>query len=120
MAAQGFPRTRRLTNGAEYDAVFKQSRYRVNSAEFLVLACENGKQQSRVGTVVSKKVSGNAVERNRIRRLIKESFRLNFECEGLDVVVVARPPVKNQPNRETLDVLAKLWKQIEKKRQAQS
>ncbi len=47
--------------------------------------------QSRLGITVSKKV-GNAVTRNRVRRLIKENYRL-MEPEvrtGFDVVIVAR------------------------------
>lgn len=119
MATHEFPRTRRLTSAREYDAVFKQADYRASAQAFLVLAKETGSAGStvsRVGTVVSKKVAGNAIERNRIRRLIKESFRTNVDHGGLDVVVVARPPVRHQPNREMLDVLAGLWEQLAKKR----
>lgn len=119
MATHEFPRTRRLTSAGEYDAVFKLADYRASAQAFLVLAKETDNAVSRVGTVVSKKVAGNAIERNRIRRLIKESFRTNVDHGGLDVVVVARPPVRDQTNRETLDVLAELWEQLAKKRQTQ-
>ncbi|MEX0942885.1 MAG: ribonuclease P protein component [Pseudomonadales bacterium] len=123
MATHEFPRTRRLTNAREYDAVFKQADYRASVREFLLLAKKTDGQISRIGSVVSKKVAGNAIQRNRIRRLIKESFRTEFDKRfgymGLDIVIVARPPVRYQPNRETLDVLAGLWEQLAKKRQAQ-
>lgn len=119
MATHEFPRTRRLTSAGEYDAVFKQPDRRASAQAFLVLAKETDRPVSRVGTVVSKKVAGNAIERNRIRRMIKESFRTRVEHGGLDVVVVARPPARHQPNREMLEILATLWEQLAKERQAQ-
>jgi ribonuclease P protein component len=53
---------------------------------------------SRLGLSVSKKV-GNAVTRNRVRRLVKESFRLTPPAPGYDYVVVARPAAGLLPRR---------------------
>lgn len=52
---------------------------------------ENGKNRNRVGISVSKKV-GNSVVRHRIKRLIRESYRLQEESfvQGFDLVVIAR------------------------------
>ena len=52
---------------------------------------ENGKDSNRLGISVSKKV-GNSVVRHRVRRLVKESYRLNEDRfnSGLDLAVVAR------------------------------
>ena len=52
---------------------------------------ENGVSVNRLGISVSKKV-GNSVVRHRVKRLIKESYRLNEEMfnSGLDIVVIAR------------------------------
>lgn len=59
---------------------------------YLVLYCrKNGSQKNRVGLTVSKKL-GHAVQRNRIRRRLREVYRLH-EAEflpGCDLVVVAR------------------------------
>ena len=59
---------------------------------FLVLYCRPNKTGlNRVGITVSKKL-GHAVVRNRVRRRLREVYRLNEElfCPGWDIVVVAR------------------------------
>ena len=69
----------------------------------------------RLGLSVSKKV-GNAVVRNRIRRLIKESCRLCPPTGGFDYVVVARAAVAQVPKQEAFakvsEALAQLFKRL--------
>ena len=93
----------------EFDSVFKRATFRASCAEFLVLAIMNDSTTSRLGMVVSKKTAGNSVNRNRIRRLIRESFRLAFDKDGMDVVVVARPAVSRLDNARILKILSGRW-----------
>lgn len=69
---------------------------------FVVYAAKNELGENRLGLSVSKKV-GNAVVRNRIKRLVKEACRLTFvqasdtNSEGYDLVVIARSPAGTLP-----------------------
>ena len=72
---------------------------------------ENGLDRNRLGISVSKKV-GNSVVRHRLKRLVKESYRLHesvFE-EGLDIVVVVRTTAKDRTYREIESALLHLGK----------
>lgn len=77
-----------------------------------MLVIDNDRKISRIGMVVSRKVAGSAVNRNRIRRLIRETFRLGFDQEGLDIVIVARGATAKLNNAAIRMALCGLWAKI--------
>lgn len=86
-----FEKREHLRRGTEFRRVY--DRRRSSSDEWLIVfACENDLPYLRLGLSVSKKVVGDAVYRNRIRRLYREAFRLmRHELPtGLDLVLVPR------------------------------
>jgi ribonuclease P protein component len=85
-----FRRRQRLRTGREFDATFKRGA-RADGRLFLLVAAPNGRPFDRLGLAVSCRIGG-AVVRNRLRRILRESFRRveRPRGSGVDVVVVAR------------------------------
>jgi len=78
-----------------------------------ILAVSNDVQHPRLGTAVSIKAAGNAVMRNRIKRLIRESFRMHQEDLGsCDLVVLVRPGISSRSNQQILSALDTHWRTI--------
>jgi ribonuclease P protein component len=86
-----FPQSRRMKTPAEFDRCYKRKRS-ASDAVLIVYACENDLAHPRLGCSVSKKV-GNAVVRNRYKRLFREAFRLTQHDlpAGVDLVLIPRP-----------------------------
>ncbi len=79
-----------LKKNSEFGAVYSKGRSKANRY-FIMYTLKNGSDKNRLGISVSKKV-GNSVIRHRIKRLVKESYRLHEKMfnSGLDIVVIAR------------------------------
>lgn len=97
MPSQRFPVSHRLVHSHEFDAVFKGNETRLGCSTLLILAKRNQRGLNRLGMVVSKKSVPRAVDRNRVKRRIREVFRrqLAADINGLDVVVLTRTGARN-------------------------
>ena len=89
-----FPRESRLARRSQFVHV-QEHGFKLCSQPFVALAARNSVGVSRLGITVSKRV-GNAVQRGRIRRLVRELFRKKRHLfpKGLDLLVIAQPAMK--------------------------
>jgi ribonuclease P protein component len=98
-------RRRRLSRSAEFERVYRQGRSKGN--RFLVLYAFPREDRTededgpRLGLSVSRRVGG-AVDRNRVKRVLREAFWAEAERlpQGSDYVVVARPDARELAERE--------------------
>lgn len=97
-----------LKKNAGFSAVYRNGKS--NADRYLVLyARKNGMDINRIGISVSKKV-GNSVIRHRIKRLVKEAYRLNEESysRGWDMVVISRVNARGKDYHEIENALLRL------------
>jgi ribonuclease P protein component len=105
----GGPRSRprpgrgKLSRSGDFDRVFRQGRSHAGRELVLYVFPREGEGDTRLGLSVSRKVGG-AVERNRVKRLLREAFAVESSRlpSGTDAVVVARPDARGLAEREGL------------------
>jgi ribonuclease P protein component len=101
------PARGRLSRSTEFERVYRQGRSTANRYLVLYTLPNVATQRPRLGLSVSRKVGG-AVQRNKIKRLLRDAFARaeNRLPAGHDVVVVARPPLAELADRDGLSGVA--------------
>ena len=94
----------RLSRSADFDRVFRHGRSHASRELVLYVFPREPEGAPRLGLSVSRKVGG-AVDRNKVKRLLREAFALEGTRlpTGTDAVIVARPDAKSLAEREGLD-----------------
>ncbi|BBO84005.1 ribonuclease P protein component [Desulfosarcina ovata subsp. sediminis] len=95
MKEYSFKKHERLKKSKEYNALSKHGK-RYHEADFIIIYKKNNELNNRLGITVSKKV-GNAVKRNRIKRIIREYFRNNkiLLPLKLDINIIAKKTARS-------------------------
>jgi len=112
MSPAGLPREARLRRPGDF-AALRASSGRAGGRCFHLRFRDNELGHARLGLAISKRVSKRAVERNRIKRLVRESFRqVRHRLPPVDLMVMAREQAANVPGPQLLAEIDMLWKKL--------
>ncbi|MFQ6004765.1 MAG: ribonuclease P protein component [Woeseia sp.] len=102
-------RESRLPDTGSFRRVFKKA-MKSRDALFTVVSRANDNKGARLGLAISRKNCRLAARRNRLKRVVRESFRMHrANLHGLDVVVMSQPAASSAPNAKLFDSLALHW-----------
>ena len=112
MSTAGLPRAARIRRAGDF-AVLRTSSGRAGGRCFHMRYRRNELGHARLGLAISKRVSKRAVERNRIKRLIRESFRrMRHQLPAVDLMVMAREQASGASGTQLLVELDQLWQKL--------
>ncbi|MCC5856118.1 MAG: ribonuclease P protein component [Idiomarina sp.] len=116
MKHYAYPRELRLLTPAHFQNVFDHPPVKAVSQHLTVLAKPNAFDHPRLGVTVSKKNAKLAVERNRIKRIIRETYRLQqHKLVGFDIIIIAKPGVTQLDNAALQNLCDYLWRKLNKR-----
>lgn len=108
----GFPKSRRLIKASDYQRVYQQAR-RGQYGPFSWSAHDNELSHPRLGMAIPKRLVKRSVDRSRIKRLLRESFRAQqHDLPAIDVIVSIRQTPKNLYDPETCTRVYEMWRRI--------
>ena len=108
------PKHAKLLNAADFNRVFDKS-VRSSDSYFTVLVRPNDLGTPRLGMAISKRRVKLSVVRNRLKRLVRENFRLSQQNCNADYVVMAGKKGAIGTNQELKESLERHWGLLKKK-----
>lgn len=115
MPTGAFSKQDRLLKPRDFSGVFSQVTVRVPHRHFLILATPNTLGRARIGLIFSKKNLRLAVQRNRVKRLVRETFRQQPDLPAMDIVVLGRQGLADLENPAIHRILNELWQRLRRK-----
>lgn len=105
-------RSSRINRKQDFQSIFNQGE-RLTNAYFIFCYRISGRNKPRLGLVVNKRSARLAVNRNRIKRLNRETFRLRqHQLKAIDLIVIAKQQIDKAENPELLQCLNKLYDKL--------
>ena len=107
-----YPRHLRLVRKNDFERVYREG-LRARGATLLVVGAPNGLPHPRLGLSVGKAIWKGAVQRNRVRRIFREAFRLSYPelPVGVDIVMIPAAPRLDPSLAQVSGELVRLAKQ---------
>ena len=112
MGLYSLPRTARLLKAGDFAALRGKSK-RISVRHFLAEFSPNEQATCRLGQAVSRRVSKRAVDRNRIKRLVRDSYRqVRLQLPAIDILLIARTSAVQTPAATLREDLSILWAKL--------
>lgn len=112
LADHAYPRSSRLVRPAEFTRVYREGR-RIAGGSLQIIYRTGESTRPRLGLAVPKRILPRAVDRNRVKRLIRESFRRHrAQLPPLDLVVALRGRKQRGTPADLTAVLEALWQRL--------
>ncbi|GMR07890.1 MAG: ribonuclease P protein component [Gammaproteobacteria bacterium] len=106
-------RRHRLLESNDFKCVFSKQPCRLVDASFTLLCIHNRLDFARLGLAIARKTIKRALGRNRIKRIVRESFRHHkVQLKGFDIVVMSRNGSEKKSNKELFDSLDNHWRKV--------
>lgn len=110
---QFFLKSQRLLTTKEYQLVFNKFDKKIHQPNFLVFIKKNSVGHARLGMAITKKKIAKAVQRNRIKRLIRENFRKESnQLPFYDMVFIMKRPVNDLSNPQISQQIHTIFSQM--------
>ena len=107
-----FPRNLRLRSNKDFQRVWQRPR-KFSGRYFMLIISPNHLTHPRLGLGISKKKVSTAVARNRIKRVIRESFRKQWQhFDGIDIVVLAKTGAAEIESKTIREQIEELWQTL--------
>lgn len=111
----GFAPEHRLLTPAQFKNVFDGATCKASGPNLLLLSRHNDQTHARLGLVIAKKNVRRAVDRNRVKRIARESFRHHrADLDNLDIVVLARKGLGELDNAALHALFQDMWRRLSK------
>ena len=106
--------SQRLNTAEDFSRVLRM--HSLRGSCFRIRAVPNNEAQSRLGLIVAKRAVSRAVDRHRLKRLMREHFRCHWRQLGkMDIVITALPEAVDHSNQEIRQCLNQLWHKLIKR-----
>ena len=116
MSSRAFSKSLRLLHASDYQSVFDDAPFRASHKHILILARPGSSASPRLGLVIAKKNIRHAAQRNRIKRIARETFRHQQDnLAGIDAIVLARRDLDQLDNKALHKLFNQQWQRIIKK-----
>ena len=113
MSGYSYPKQLRLLTARDYNQVFSHSKFKVSGPLGVFIATPNELNHPRLGFVIAKKKVKLAVDRNRIKRVMKDCYRLHQDqIPAIDIVFISRPGLGQKDNLAVTKFCKYAWHKL--------